>query len=84
MPLRHVRHIHTYVFVDPAKLIQCSLHLEIRIGLKMSTMILAEGLNSYMVKLEQVKFIEQIEKSLMRNLLDKRVTFKLAFSKCRD
>jgi hypothetical protein len=37
---------HADAFVDPAKLIPCSLHLEMRMGLKMSTMILAEGLNS--------------------------------------
>jgi hypothetical protein len=57
---------HADSFVNPAKLIQCSFHLEMRIGLKMSTMILAEGLNGYMVKSRQVKFIEKIEKSLMR------------------
>jgi hypothetical protein len=52
---------HTDGFVDPSTLIPCSLHLEMRMGLKISTMILAEGLNSYMVKSYQVKFIEQIE-----------------------
>jgi hypothetical protein len=52
---------HVDAFVNPAKLIPCSLHLEMRIGLNILTMILAEGLNSYMVKLDQVKFIEKIE-----------------------
>jgi hypothetical protein len=52
---------HADAFVDPAKLIPCSLHLQMRMGLKMSTKILAERLNSYMVKLDQVKFIEKIE-----------------------
>jgi hypothetical protein len=52
---------HADAFVDPSKLIQCSLHLEMRMGLKMSTTILAEGLNSYMIKSDQVKFIEKIE-----------------------
>jgi hypothetical protein len=47
--------------VDPEKLIPCSLHLEMRIGLKMSTMSLAEGLNSKMVKSDQLKFVEKIE-----------------------
>jgi hypothetical protein len=51
---------HADAFVNPAKLIPCSLNLEIRMGLKMSTMILAEGPNSYMVKSDQVKFIEKI------------------------
>jgi hypothetical protein len=50
---------HADAFVNPTKLI-CSLHLEMRMGLKKSTVILAEGLNSYMVKSEQVKFIDQI------------------------
>jgi hypothetical protein len=48
-------------FVNPVELIQCSLHLEMRMRLKISTMILDEGLNSYMVKSEQVKFIGKIE-----------------------
>jgi hypothetical protein len=52
---------HVNAFVNPAKLIPCSLRLEIRMGLKMSTIILAEGLNSYMVKSDQVKFFEKIE-----------------------
>jgi hypothetical protein len=52
---------HADAFVDPAKLIPCSLHLEMRMGLKMLTMILAEGFNSYLVKSDQVKFIEKIE-----------------------
>jgi hypothetical protein len=52
---------HADVCVDPAKLIPCSLHLEMRMWLKMSTMIWAEGLNIYMVKSDQVKFIEKIE-----------------------
>jgi hypothetical protein len=52
---------HADAFVDQAKLIPCSLHLERRMGLKMSTIILVEGLNSYMVKSDQVKFIEKIE-----------------------
>jgi hypothetical protein len=51
---------HGDAFVDPAKNIPCSLHLEMRMGLKMSTTILAEGLNSYMVRSDQVKFIEKI------------------------
>jgi hypothetical protein len=55
-------------FVDPAKLIPISLHLEMRMGLKMSSMILAEGLNSYMVNSEQVKFIKQIE-----NIVNKKI-----------
>jgi hypothetical protein len=55
---------HADAFVGPVKWIPCSLHLEVRMGLKMSTMILVEGLNSYMVKSEQVKFIGQIEKNV--------------------
>jgi hypothetical protein len=52
---------HADAFVDPAKFIPCSIHLEMRMGMKMSTMILAEGLNSYMVKSAHVIFIEEIE-----------------------
>jgi hypothetical protein len=52
---------HVDAFVDPSKFFPCSLHLEMRMGLKMLTMILAEGLNSYIDKSDQVKFIEKIE-----------------------
>jgi hypothetical protein len=47
-------------FVDLAKLIPCALHLEMRMGLKMSTMILGEVLNGFLIKLDQVTFIEHI------------------------
>jgi hypothetical protein len=53
--------LHADAFVDPDKLILCSLLLEMRMGLKMSTLFLDEGINSYMIKYKQVKFIEQIE-----------------------
>jgi hypothetical protein len=43
-------------FVDPSKLINCALHLEIRMGLKIST------LDGFLIKSEQVSFIERIEK----------------------
>jgi hypothetical protein len=45
---------HADGFVDPEKLIPCSLHLEMRMGLKMSTMILAGGLKIYVVKSENI------------------------------
>jgi hypothetical protein len=44
---------HADAFVKPEKLIPCFLHLEMRMGLKMSSMILDESLNSYMVKSEK-------------------------------
>jgi hypothetical protein len=60
---------HADVCVDPDKLIPCSLHFEMRMGLKMSPMSLAEGLKSYMVKSDQVKFIEYIENIVNEDFL---------------
>jgi hypothetical protein len=54
--------------MDPAKLIPCALHLEIRMGLKISTMILAGGLNRFLIKSEQVTFIECFEKITIDNI----------------
>jgi hypothetical protein len=63
---------HVDEFVNLAKLIPCSLHLEMRMGLKMLTMILTEVLNSYMGKSEQVKFIEQIKNIVNENFFGTR------------
>jgi hypothetical protein len=48
-------------FVDPSKLIHCALYLEMRMGLKISTMISTEGMSGFLIKSEQVAFIERIE-----------------------
>jgi hypothetical protein len=71
---------HADAFVNPAKLIPCSLYLEIRMGFKMSIMILAKGINGYMVKSEQDKFIGQIKKLLTRKSSEQKSHLQVGIS----
>jgi hypothetical protein len=52
--------------MEIVKMVPCILHLEIRVGIKMLETILAQGLNSYTIKVEQHKFMSEV-KDLMNS-----------------